>query len=105
MAPLEIDEVVKNLRDNRNLKWRFNFTPTSWERASTTHRGYRYTVWGGRRGMYIEHMPEGEVLLSLSVDQSELSTSFLSLYDKLNDEAPPAPAVQSMLDDAANSLT
>ena len=104
MTPIEVDEVVKNLRDNRSLKWRFDSSPSSWERADTMHRGYRYTVWGGDGGLLIEHMPTGNVGWSFSVGKSNLGQAFAELYARLNEEAPKPPDVQSRLDDAADSL-
>lgn len=104
MTQLEVDEVVKNLRDNPTLKWRFESTLTTWQRATTTHSGYRYTVWVDRQGLLIEHLPQGNAGWSFFVEGSELGQAFLDLYNRLDDEAPKPTDVQSRLDDAANSL-
>ena len=103
MTPVEIDEVVKNLRDNRTIKWRFGSTSTSWERAETWHGGYRYTVWGSG-GLLMEYIPSSKIDWSFSVGEADMGKAFKELHDRLNEEAPKPDEVQSRLDAAANSL-
>lgn len=103
MTPIEVDEVVKNLRDNRALKWRYDSTLSSWSRADTTHKGYRYTVWVSG-GLLIEDIRPGRVGWSFRAPESELGEAFAELHARRNAEAPQPPDVQSRLDDAANSL-